>query len=223
MELSDIYQSIRDDTGVTTANMSDTVLLRLTNRGRRRVLNEIRKLDKMFFYDEFPFTTVANQIEYALRDTVNNISIVDVLNVGIKYNTTDTEYTPLKFTDTLYPKDQGISRNYSNIPSFDVKDNSIFIYPVPKVGMAAWGKIYGIKSLPDITALSTEEEIMKCIDAHELIVLATNILVYKNRKLRNDMIDAENDYHRALADLPWYIERFRWPMISEMPSTSHLE
>ena len=57
----------RLNTGTTTVNLTEPVLLTLTNVTYRELINIITsKVNEDFFYDELQFNTVAGQREYAM-------------------------------------------------------------------------------------------------------------------------------------------------------------
>lgn len=224
MNFSELAQALRDDTGVTAANVTDTLMARLLNRGRRKAINFIRECDKMYFYNEYTFDIVANQIEYTLQKRTSSVPwMVEILNVAIKYTANDTEYTPLKLTNDTYPRDMDFMRDNLAVRGYKVADNSVFIYNAPNVNITAGGKYGVILDYPDITTSSTEDDMKIPLVAHELMIAFTKPLIYENRKLWNEKTIAENDLEKAKEEARKAIDRTKWPMYSEMPNLSHLE
>jgi hypothetical protein len=71
MVITDIVTYIREQTGVTVTNVTDTQLYRFINISYHEIENAIvTNLNEDFFWNEMTFSLVANQAEYTLDTAI---------------------------------------------------------------------------------------------------------------------------------------------------------
>jgi len=71
MVITDIVTYIREQTGVTVTNITDTQLYRFINISYHEIENAIvTNLNEDFFWNEMTFSLVANQAEYTLDTAI---------------------------------------------------------------------------------------------------------------------------------------------------------
>lgn len=116
-----------------------------------------------FFWDILqPTTTVVWQSEYTFPtwliwnfDSANKIEWL-----SIKYTST-SDYVPAREVNrqiTIQENDLTVLATKQPVsdPIYFIADNSVFIYPTPLEAVTNWINWYGIKSLADITATTTD-------------------------------------------------------------------
>lgn len=75
MDLAAIHTMSRLNTGATTTNLTEPVLLTLTNVTYRELINIIvSKVNEDFFYNEWTADTVANQTEYTFPVRTSSVA-----------------------------------------------------------------------------------------------------------------------------------------------------
>jgi len=194
MTITDIASYIREQTGVTVTNITDTQLYRYINISYHEIENAIvTNLNENFFWNEIIFSLVANQEEYT-NDTaiVGNTSGTNkILSVSVDYNWNgdfvDCTYTS---TDNLENKRNWASSQY---PMFTIVDNSVLIFPKPINAVTGGGKMRVVQNLIDLTSGTTEANIFNGkihANHHYFIALGAFEHIYRQRQLENDAVNA---------------------------------
>ena len=229
MDLAAIYTMSRLNTGTTSTNISDAVLLTLTNVTYRELINIITsRVNEDFFYDELTFDTVANQKEYTfpVRDA-DTAWLKKLISVWIKYNSSDDYFrigTPTKLSNLPYDATYYAENQPSTDPFYTVADKSVFIYPTPTTSTTSGWILYGITDPIELQAAATEVMIKIPVDYHQLIVLGNEYKIYKTRQLQDDATRAYNYFvtecNRMVTEIS---DRIIKPLESAMPSLNQYE
>ncbi len=116
-----------------------------------------------FFWDILqPTTTVVWQSEYNFPTwlTWNFNSANKIEAISIKYTSTSSYVPAREVNRQIYTQQNDLTVLATQQPVSDpiyfIADNSIFIYPTPLEAVTNWINWYGIKSLADITASTTD-------------------------------------------------------------------
>lgn len=229
MDLSSINTMSRLNTGTTSTNLSDAVLLTLTNVTYRELINIITsRVNEDFFYDEWTTSTVATQREYTfpIRDASTN-GLKKLINVWVKYTTTAQDYTQLtpdKFSNLTRNPTYFEDNQSSSEPFFAVADKSVFIYPVPTESVTSGILLYGISDPKELILGASESDIKIPLDYHHLIVLGNEYKIYKTRQLKQEEATAYSYFvtecNRMVTELS---DRIVKPLESQLPSLNQYE
>lgn len=141
---------------------NDTQALLHSNQVIHQIEDFITKAiwEKYFWSILTAQTTVINQNEYTLPKLstwlFNGADKIESISIQYRADEEFIKATEVSF-DTLENDLSWYNANQSEAePIYFIADNSIFIYPAPKVAIEWWIKFYGIRWLRDVT-LSTND------------------------------------------------------------------
>jgi hypothetical protein len=194
MIITDIATYIREQTGVTTTNVTDTQLYRFINISYHEIENAIvTNLNEDFFWNEVTGSLVINQAEYTNDQSISGqISGTNkILSVAIDYDG-DGQFVTAKLTtgDDLEYKRTASSSQY---PMYRVMDNSIEIFPTPIKSVTNGLKMRVIQNLVDLTSGTAESAIFNGkihANNHYFIALGAFEHIYRQRQLESDAVNA---------------------------------
>lgn len=216
MTPAEMLTMVRDQTGISTTNVSDAKWYQYLNIIYHEIENAIvNGVDEDFFWDIFTSSTVANQSEYTLQaNTATQEGIKKINKVEIKRASTD-DYHELIDLWSAINKDNSeeyIRENTSQTKAFyEFKDGSIFIYPEPTNTVTWWLKVYAITDLIDLTSGDAETDVFpnhqNLRQYHHVLVLWTipRFLRHKYKEETNQTIAAQNKYEQEKAKMLTYI------------------
>lgn len=194
MTITDIATYIREQTGVTSTNVTDTQLYRFINISYHEIENAIvTNLNEDFFWNEMTFSLVASQAEYTLDTAIvgNTSGTNKILSVAVDYNGNGSFVTAKLTTgDDLEQKRTNTSAQY---PLYRVMDGSIEIFPTPITNRTNGGKMRVVQNLVDLTSGTTEANIFNGkihANNHYFIALGAFEHIYRQRQLENDAVNA---------------------------------
>lgn len=188
-----------------------------------------------YFWNIMSFPTVVNQSEYTIHASiVGNLDWTNkILGVSINYG---AWFIKLIWKDQN-SLDKDLSWYETNTSTaewdafFTIKDNSVLIFPVPKV---IWsGKQYIIQNLIDITSSTTEADMFNGKihkKYHPLIELGARQYGYERRQLKDDaeqarqkfMVELFGGVNKEGVKIPWMLNllntRQRGARIRQMPT-----
>lgn len=92
---------VRNQTGVSSTNIADSVVIDYLNIAYHKIENEIvDKVDEDYFWDIFTTDTVLSQNEYPLQTSdATTQGVKRIVNVEVKRDDADTYHTLLKPRD----------------------------------------------------------------------------------------------------------------------------
>lgn len=208
MTVDNIITLIRNQTGCSSDNIADAVMITYVNIAYHDLENAIcDKVDEDYFWDIFETDTVANQNEYVLQATNASTQGIKKINrVEVKRDTTDDYHTLLspdslnnfKVTDGYAQANQSTQTG-----KWEYRDGSIFLYPVPTVSVTDWLRIHAVKALIDLATGGAETTIFPNHSAlrqyHQVIALGAIPWVerHRNVKDKNDIMASMNIYADA--------------------------
>jgi len=215
MSVTSLISLARTLTNTNSTQISDAQALEYLNIVYKdmqwRIISEV---DDQYFWDSFTTDTVAGQNEYVLpiADSTT-LWIKRVTRAECKYQSTDT-YKKLLSADTIsnyHNPDQYIRDNNStSSPFYDVRDNSIFIYPEPDESITDWLVVYGTITLIDLVSAWAESTIFpinpELRDYHSILSIWMKQYIYSQLRLDNEKNDAINEYETKVA---WMIRALR--------------
>lgn len=219
----------RLNTGTNNQNMPDNTLLTISNVTYRDLINVITsEVNEDFFYDEWTTDFTANQREYTFPVRTASVNgLKKVTGIGLKYATTDDYYkmtTPDKFSNLVNDPTYYVENRPNTNPFFTVADKSVFIYPPPLTTITDWLILYWISDPIDLTIWSSEVANRIPLDYHHIMVLGNEYRIYKARRMTNEKNDALVEYKNELRKMVTELsDRIIRPLVSELPSLSHLE
>ena len=157
MTVDQIRDLVYSDTNTTSNQIEPSLVYLWMNLAYHDLVEEIKnKVSADFFYDYWTTNTVAGQNEYDLAIADNDtIGIDKISQIGIKYTTTDTQFTQVVLTDASVwdktPEWYETNQSGSN-PIYLIRDNSIFIYPTPTVSVTNGLRVHGIYTPIDLVS-----------------------------------------------------------------------
>lgn len=204
---------------VDSTEIPDATLLPHLNARYHQIENGIvADINEDFFYDEFLADTVQDQREYTLPSNIKK-----VIELSIKYLSTDTEYT--KIVNTRIPNLDYAPDYYddANNRFYYIADKSLFVYPTPTEAVTDGLKLYGVVNLVDLTSSGTESDIKIPVEQHTILAYALRADIYRIRGLLNESTLAENEfsdkYNKMISQLA---DRKNSPTVAEMPYINYL-
>lgn len=214
--------------GVSTSQISDTLMLDILNKAYKDFYKKVVNIDRNYFWDRRTTNIVANQYEYALtRPSGTTYGIFKPEKLRIKYVSTD-DFIDVEFKDwdTMTETPEYYATNQSEEEPFAViTDNKyIHIYPTPTANVT-WGLlIEGAKMPYDITTTSLETEILIDPIYHEVIAYMMRPSIYAEMSLfdkKNDSLqEAELEIQKALKSM-WILTTKA--IRCKRPDLEHLE
>lgn len=128
------------------------------------------EVDEGHHWDYGTANTVVWQSEYSIG-SLGTLKINQVDGVSVKYNTTDASYTKLTKVDyNSLDYDMQAYFDWSGMPFYTVKDQSIFIFPSPTVAVTNGIKIFTINQPADVTISSVETDIKIAPRFHNVVI-----------------------------------------------------
>lgn len=188
MNITEILTFWCTNAGTTLAQVGSTNALIFANISYHELEECIRNdIWEDYFYDYFTTSLVANQNEYVLEEqSATNKGINKIISVGIKYATTDENYSVLRAYSgsSLYNSEEYTQANQSNAdPFYTVKDNSIFIYPTPTTSVPSGLRVHASINLIDLLSGGAETTIKIPRNFHFVIGLGMKRYINNYRSL----------------------------------------
>lgn len=233
MSVSNRIARARRLAGVDSNQYPDTDAIVDLNAVYHEIEDAIVAEQEDFFWDYFKSNTVVGQSEYSLPASTDMWAdwsgTNKLLQLSIKYNTTDDYYTKVRRTD-IYNMDREMEWYEENQPSSDpiyhISDNSYFVYPAPTTAVTNGIKGVIVKELRDLTTSDAASDIFNgkiSPKYHSLIELGMLESIYGWQQKPNEAIKARNDFEKWLKNLTDRIgNRYEEPMESEMPNINYL-
>ena len=229
MDLASIYSLARLNTGTTSTNISDANLLILSNIVYRDLINTIvKRVNEDFFYEEWAFSTVANQREYTFPVRTSTVAgLKKVISIWIKYSANDDYFRmtdPTKFSNL--PKDPSFYDDNQNEykPFFAVADKSFFLFPTPTTAVTSGGIIYWISDPIELLGWALEATIKIPLEYHHLLPLGLEQYIYKTLQKSDKEAKSANAYIAEREKMVSEVsDRIIRPLESAMPSLTNLE
>lgn len=232
MLVTDLYDISRSQTNTTSAQFSDTNLLKYANLVYHDLENAIvNKLDEDFFYNEYTTDLVDWQSTYSEEvASATNKWFKKILRVEIKRDD-DDDYRDLlnkNSVKNLWDSQDFISEEYNKLDWFwDYKFWKLFIYPEPDDDVTDWLKLYVIEALKDLNNTNTAETYIfpwhsELRQYHYLISIWIKQYIYKERQLFNESNQAEAEFIRKKQEmLSNLTNKKSSPMVMDLPSSGN--
>lgn len=210
MTVNEILDFWTLNAGTTTAQVWATNALLFANIVYHELEESIRnEINEDYFYDYFTTDTVANQTEYVLEpQTSTSNGMNKIISVGIKFNTTDTTFLPVRAyaSSGLYNSDEWTVTNQSQgDPFYILKDSSLFIYPAPTVAVDDWLRVHVSINLINLLAGWAETTVKIPPNFHYVIALGMKRYIGWMRSLDGLAKHGDRDYLEARQQLLNYL------------------
>lgn len=210
MTVNEILDFWTLNAGTTTAQVWATNALLFANIVYHELEEAIRnEINEDYFYDYFTTDTVANQTEYVLEpQTSSTNGINKIISVGIKWNTTDTTFKPVRAYSSsgLYDTVEWTLTNQSQgDPFYIVKDTSLFIYPAPTVAVDDGLRVHASINLVNLLAGWAESTVKIPPNFHYVISLGMKRYIGWMRSLDGLAKHGDRDYLEARQQLLNYL------------------
>lgn len=202
MLITDIATFTREQTGSTTANITDTQLYRYLNISYHEIEDAIvQDLNEDFFWNELTFSLVAGQGEYThdISEVGQLSGTKKLIGIAVDFNGTGDFIDCTKTTwEVIYDKREN---QPSDSPLYRIMDNSVEIFPTPTKSVTNGGKMQVVQNLKDLSSGTLETEIFNGKihkNYHNLIAFGAMEHIYRQRKLENDAINARKVFLNKL-------------------------
>lgn len=228
MNVADFIEKVRNDTHTSEYQVTDTQILDFINEVRNDVVNDIiTRINEDFFRDvlTIQWSTQTDVNEYSLRECTSTKAWVKKINsVEIKWH----EDSPFQLLDHRKNTSTNLTMDELNaLPEsagfFDIKDNSIFIYPAPKEQVLNWIRMQAVVSLLDLTLAWTEADFFPW---HSELREYLNVLVYwvdarvfRAKRYQSEAQEAEVQYNNRRREMLIELsDRYNEPLQTSLPA-----
>jgi hypothetical protein len=187
----------------------------------------ISKSNEWYGWQRWTTDLIAWQWEYTLVEVASTVEWVLKLDwVAVCYNgetypgTNNKIYVPcrlvpyntLKYDWSYYENTQDI-----NHPIYTVKDNSLFIAPLPKVWQVWWLQLTWVRNLTDYTLTTTDLKIPSIY--HEILVAGLWPYCYSQKVMQAERARAQMEYERRRDIAIWRLrDRVETPFYASYPT-----
>jgi len=191
MLVNDILDTARDQSYTLEADLSNTTLITYLNTAYKWIVSSITELDENYFWQKFLTDSVVDQSEYSLPSNWEK-----VFKAFIKYNSSDNFVECKYFWDVNTDKDDSyLQENCSEEnPIFQIKDESIFIYPAPNAVIINSIKLYATQ-IPDNLAVDWVEASIEIKPKyHDVLWMWTLPFIFARLGMFNEMRTAQQNF-----------------------------
>lgn len=228
MNVADFIARVRQDTHTSEYQVTDSRILEFINEVRNDVANDIiTRINEDFFRDVFTIqgSTQVGVNEYSLKKCEWAVAWVKKVNsVEIQWHE-DMPFQLLdhrKNTSTNLTMDE-LNEIPENMGFFDIKDNSIFIYPAPKESILNGIRMQAVVSLLDLTLAWTEADFFPW---HSELREYINVLIYwvdakvfRAKRYQTEAQEAEVEYNNARREMLIELsDRYNEPLQTSLPA-----
>lgn len=245
MNVANIISLTRDQTGwTTTSQISDAQMLIYLNTVYHEIFSDIAETDKKLAWQQWTAPTVAGQHEYTfpkLNTSTSKPGMKRMINVYIKYKSTDDNYTKIKSMDyETFAASSDYLAEYENYKAsgdgtglwnifpypFMVRADefSFFLNPVTNESVSDWLKIQWLYTPLDLTLTDSETDIKLQREYHNLIALWMEQYVWGYRQIDSKRNIAMNRF--AVMKQNMIRQQHNMPegaSHDSLPSLSHFE
>lgn len=159
-----------------------------------------------YFWDSLTSTMADGQSEYPYSSATNGNmkGVKKTLGVSVDYGGTGNFVKCRPVDSDLFAKDPSYYETNQSFedPVYEIKDNSVFVYPVPTDGVSVI-RHYAIRNLVDLTASTAETDVFNGklpITAHQAIVFGARYYSFvrlgDSAKASQAMAEFENVHFR---------------------------
>lgn len=193
------YQDIVDyATEHTWVSITYAKALKYVQKRRNYIIESIRaKFWENFFYKTYYTNIVAGTNQYDIpTSSASDWRIINIKRVEVKLLWTDTyrAYIPWDIRDIESTDSLAVNSQYL----YEIRNNSIFLYPTPTESITDWLFIEWLVNLPDMSVSSIEEDIFGWhTEMRQFIQLIMDWLcadLYASNRQYNDKSIAEQDF-----------------------------
>jgi len=222
MDAQQILDFARDQANVTDNEFTNDRLLPYLNISYHDVENDITtQVSEDFFYDIWTTDLITNQNEYIWQESsAVQLWFKKIVQVEIKYRSNQDYFEKLLLRSVnLFPdsREYLAERTPESSWFFDIKDSSLWIYPVPTEDVTNGLKVSTITNMVDLTTTSTEEEVYPdhtdLRQRHYIIGLWIVPYILRIRWQVWEKQEAQNDYRtekrKMVAQLKWRYDTFQ--------------
>lgn len=153
-----------------------------------------------YFWSPWVADTVTDQVEYLIEKigtAPNDLNIIEIKKVFIKYNASDTYYTKcervnpssLEFDLDYYANEQSPAT-----PFYYVQDNSIFVYPKPATGIVGGLKMNVIYQPKELLITDWEDDIKVPTRFHDLFAIYLKARIFEQQEKISEAQAADQEY-----------------------------
>ena len=227
MDVAGLIKQVRNDTHTSEYQVSDNDILNYINEIRNDLVNEIMtRVNEDFFRDvlTIQWSTQIDVNEYSLKKCEYNVAWVKKINsVEIKWH----DDTPFQLLDHRKNTSTNMTlEELNNLPEsagfFDIKDNSIFVYPAPKEAIAGGIRMQAVVSLVDLTLAWLEVDFFPWhTELREYIPVIqywVNARVFRRKRYQQEAQEADVKYNsekgKMLVELS---DRYNEPLQTSLP------
>lgn len=228
MNVAEFIEKVRNDTHTSEYQVTDSQILDFINEVRNDVANDIiTRINEDFFRDVFTiqWSTQVDVNEYSLKKCEYNVAWVKKINsVEVKWHND----TPFQLLDHRKNTSANLTMDeLNNIPEnmwfFDIKDNSIFIYPAPKESVASGIRMQAIISLLDLSLASTEADFFpwhsELREYLNVLVYGVDARVFRAKRYQSEAQEAEVKYNNERREMLIELsDRYNEPLQSRLPA-----
>lgn len=218
MTVQEIINRARRMTYTNSVQYTDAIAIEDFNIIYSDLCNAIiQEVDEWYFWSQYTTDTTIWQNEYVMQSDFSKVE-----TLSIKYSDDDTYYTQVKYLDTdSLDRDSwyyAVNQDKSN-PFYNIKNNSIFIYPSPTEVVTWWIKLKVLLNPTDLLITDWEDDIILPVEYHYIISEWMKQFAYQARWKIQEKNDAINEYNIKKENMIFQLtDRTNLPTVWTLPS-----
>lgn len=225
MNVSTIISIIRNQTGISSQNISDTQILDFINMSYQDLVNSIANINENYFFETYLTDTIGGENNYLFPLKNDLQALKKIVSISVKYHENDEFYTKVRENNFgNLPNDVSFYEQNQSVldPFFVIADNGFFLYPLPQNTVSDWVKIEWILNLDDLS-MESSLDIKIPKEYHYLIVIWAKVYVFNALWKIAEKNDALQDYELQKSNmLQNFSDRNISPVQGRMPDLTVL-
>ncbi len=226
MNVSTIISIVRNQTNVSSQNISDSQILDYVNMAYQDLINSIANINENYFFETYLTDMIGGENNYLFPLSNSLQAIKKIVSISVKYNETDEYYTKVRENNfgnlpgdvSYYEQNQSVLD-----PFFVIAGEWIFLYPTPQATVNDWVKIEWILNLDDLSLESSGLDIKIPKEYHYIIVIWAKIYIFNALGKIAEKNDALNDYELQKGKmLEYFTDKSISPVQWNIPDLSYL-
>lgn len=231
MTVSEILDLARTLTWTNDSQVTDTKAVKFLNLVYHDLVASIETdVSQDYFWDIWTKDTVADQKEYLLESSWSSKTGMNkILRVEVKYESDDT-YRTLMDASTIsnyqYSEDYIDDNLHKKDWFFDIKENSILLYPTPTEWVTGGLRVSATLTLPDLTSAGTESDIFPWNSElrryHEVLAIWMKQYIFALKWQTELQNNAIQEYRNRRAEILRYLSpRYNSPIEWTLPESNY--
>lgn len=233
MDVNSIISLARTLTWTNSNQVDDSTAQKFLNLVYHDIEASIESnVNQDYFWDIWTADVNKWQNEYVLESSGSSKEWMNkILRVEVKFKNNDT-YRTLVQASTLSNYDRSTDYLEANLHSnewfFDIKENSIFIYPIPDEDVNAGLKIHATITLPDLQTWDWEDKVFpwntELRRYHEILAIWMKQYIFALKWQTDLQNNAIQEYRNRKQEILTYLSpRYASPIEADLPYNNYFK